>query len=101
MTRPAPMGSGARGEAVATPQDPSKAHPATAAQVAATDAYAGRLISIGSSDGSSGVGKVVLTGGSVFSDGAVGLAFRYRDGRSGSRRLDPSTTVIVHRTTTR
>ncbi|MGX5360069.1 hypothetical protein [Kocuria sp. KH4] len=59
-----------------------------------TQAYAGRLISIGTSDGP---GLVTLTGAETYSD-AVVLEFRYRDSRISSRRLDPATTVLIHRT---
>lgn len=97
MNRPRPMGTGARREAEDAPLDVSRSHCESAAVVAATEAYAGRLISIGASQGSEGPGKVTLTGGSRFGDGAVGLEFRYRDGRPGSRRLDPSTSILVHR----
>lgn len=93
MNRPQLMGAGARHAAPAGPRDLSRSHSATAGVVAATQAYAGRLISIGTSDGP---GLVTLTGAQVYQD-AVALAFRYRDGRTSSRRLDPATTVLIHR----
>ena len=92
--------AGARGEEVSTPLDLSRAHSTTAAKVAANEAYGGRPISIGASDGSEGPGWVTLTGAQSYPD-AVVLAFRYRDGRESSRRLSPSTPVLVHRPTTR
>lgn len=94
MNRPQLLGSGARRDAPAGPKDFSRSHSATAGDVAKTRAYAGRLISIGTPDGP---GLVTLTGSETYSD-AVVLAFRYRDGRTSSRRLDPATTVLIHRT---
>ncbi|NVC23385.1 hypothetical protein E7Z53_08000 [Kocuria salina] len=94
MNRPQLMGNGARRDTPAGPRDFSRSHSAPAGVVAATEAYAGRLISIGTSDGP---GLVVLTGAETYSD-AVVLAFRYRDGRTSTRRLDPATTVLIHRT---
>lgn len=94
MNRPQLMGAGARREASAAPRDFDRSHPAPAGVVAKTRAYAGRLISIGTSDGP---GLVTLTGAETYSD-AVVLKFRYRDGRTSSRRLDPATTVLIHRT---
>lgn len=93
MNRPQLMGDGARRDAPAVPRDFSRSHPVTAGVVAATQAYAGRLISIGTSDGP---GQVTLTGAQTYSD-AVVLAFAYKDGRTSSRRLDPKTTVLIHR----
>lgn len=94
MNRPHLRDNGSRGAASA-PRDPSRAHTVTAQQVASSEAYAGRTVSIGSR--TNGVGRVTLTGAETYSD-AVVLAFRYRNGRTGSRRLDPSTTVLIHRT---
>lgn len=94
MTRPQLMGNGARRDTPAGPRDLSRSHSATAGVVAATEAYAGRLISIGTPDGP---GLVTLTGAQTYPD-SVALAFRYRDGRTSSRRLDPATTVLIHRT---
>ena len=93
MTRPQLMGNGARRDTPAGPRDLSRSHSATAEVVAATEAYAGRLISIGAPDGP---GLVTLTGAQTYPD-SVALAFRYRDGRTSSRRLDPATTVLIHR----
>jgi hypothetical protein len=93
VNRPHLMGSGARRDAPAGPRDLSRSHSATAGDVAKTQAYAGRLISIGASDGP---GLVTLTGAETYSD-AVVLMFRYRDSRTSSRRLDPATTVLIHR----
>jgi hypothetical protein len=93
VNRPQLMGAGARHDAPAGPKDFSRSHSATAGIVAATQAYAERLISIGTPDGP---GLVTLTGAETYPD-AVVLAFRYRDGRTSSRRLDPATTVLIHR----
>lgn len=91
MIRPQPMG--ARREEPGAKQDLSRAHLRSAKQVASTQIYADRQISIGLSDGPA---KVTLTGAQVY-EGAVVLEFRYRDGRMSSRRLDPATNVLIHR----
>lgn len=99
MTRPHLIGTPVRGDGPSGPADLARTHTATAAQVAAMEDYGGRLISIGSSEGSHGPGLVTLTGARTYPD-AVVLEFRRRDGRPGSRRVAPATTILIHRTRT-
>lgn len=93
MNRPQLMG--ARREDPAAKRDTTRAHMLTAKQIASTEVYAGRQITIGLPEGG-GPSRVTLTGAKVYA-AAVVLEFRYRDGRTSSRQLDPATRILIHR----